>query len=63
MRNDKGTAMDRRSHKLRRRFRVIAARAALCALVFTALGFTGYRQAISTPDEGTASAQVTVFGP
>jgi type VI protein secretion system component VasF len=48
--------MDRRNRKLRRRLRVIAARAMLCVLVFSALGFTGYRQAVSTDDTASQSA-------
>ena len=51
--------IDRRTRKLRRRFRVIAARAMLCALVFSLLGFTGYRQA--TPD--TADTRQATLAP
>ena len=40
--------MDHRNRRLRRRLRIITARAMLCALVFSALGFTGYRA--SAPD-------------
>lgn len=49
---------DRRSRKLRRRFRVIAARAMLCALVFSLLGFTGYRQSAPEPVEARQAALV-----
>lgn len=48
--------MDRRNRKLRRRLRIITARAMLCALVFSALGFTGYRQAVSQDDASPQSA-------
>lgn len=52
-------SVDRRNRKLRRRFRVIAARAALCALVFSLLGFTGYRQsAAPSVDESQQAALV-----
>lgn len=37
------------TRKLRRRLRIIVARAALCALVFAALGSVGYRQTLSDP--------------
>ena len=44
------------TRKLRRRLRIIAARAALCAVAISALGFTGYS---STPQDGdTPDAQV-----
>lgn len=46
--------VDRRTRKLRRRFRVIAARAMLCALVFSLLGFTGYRHSVPDADGGIA---------
>ena len=44
------------TRKLRRRLRTIAARAALCALVFAALGSVGYRQALDDPDAAPAQA-------
>lgn len=52
--------VDRRTRKLRRRFRVIAARATLCALVFTLLGFTGYRQAVPTAVDAEAPRQAAL---
>lgn len=52
---------DRRTRKLRRRLRVIAARATLCALVFSLLGFTGYRH--SVPDAEAGVAQQAAFTP
>jgi len=57
--------MDRRNRKLRRRFRVIAARAMLCALVFSALGFTGYRNAMTPDEEASLTATIAPdsFGP
>ena len=50
--------VDRRTRKLRRRFRVIAARATLCVLLFSLLGFTGYRQ--SVPGEADTTRQATL---
>ena len=44
------------TRKLRRRLRVITARAALCALVFAALGSASYRQTLSEPDAVPAQA-------
>jgi len=49
------------TRKLRRRLRVIAARAALCALVFAALGSATYRQTLTEPD--AAPAQASVYAP
>ena len=48
------------NRKLRRRLRVIAARAMLCAAMMSALGFTGYRQAVG-PDG--ADAQYAAISP
>ena len=48
--------MDNRNRKLRRRLRVIAARAMLCVLVFSALGFTGYRSAAGRRGTSTRHA-------
>ena len=47
------------NRKLRRRLRVIAARATLCAAMMAALGFTGYRQT-AAPD---ADAQYATLSP
>lgn len=44
------------NRKLRRRLRTIAARAALCALVFAALGSASYRQTLDDPDAAPAQA-------
>ena len=49
------------TRKLRRRLRVIAARAALCAVVFAALGSATYRQTLTEPD--AAPAQASVYAP
>ena len=49
------------TRKLRRRLRVIAARATLCALVFAALGSATYRQTLAEPD--AAPAQASVYAP
>jgi len=43
------------NRKLRRRLRVIAARATLCAAMMAALGFTGYRN-VAAPDADTQVA-------
>ncbi|BCT94104.1 hypothetical protein LYSHEL_31310 [Lysobacter helvus] len=42
------------NRKLRRRLRVIAARATLCAAMMAALGFTGYRNAAPAADTQVA---------
>ena len=49
------------TRKLRLRLRVIAARAALCALVFAALGSVSYRQTLDEPD--VAPAQASLYAP
>lgn len=44
------------TRKLRRRLRVIAARATLCALVFAALGSASFRQTLAEPDAAPVQA-------
>ena len=52
---------DRRTRKLRRRLRVIAARAMLCALMFSLLGFTGYRNAAPSDADADATQQAALL--
>ena len=52
---------DRRTRKLRRRLRVIAARAMLCALMFSLLGFTGYRNAVPSDADADATQQAALL--
>ena len=47
------------TRKLRRRLRIIAARATLCAAAIAALGFTGYRNA--PQDADAPQAHVAAF--
>ena len=44
------------SRKLRRRLRIIAARAMLCAAAIAAVGFTGYRNVSQDADAPQAQA-------
>ena len=48
------------SRKLRRRLRIIAARATVCAVMVAALGFTGYRNA---DPAGAPQAQASLLAP
>jgi hypothetical protein len=47
------------TRKLRRRLRIIAARATLCALVFAALSSVGYRQALDPEAAPVQAALLT----